>query len=53
MTTRYESHVNYEARKKKLERILNEQGTGLMLGGIMATDMRIAKGAYNGGCRIF
>lgn len=53
MTTRYESRVNYEARKKKLERILSEQGTGLMLGGIMATDMRIAKGAYNGGCRIF
>lgn len=53
MTTHYEAAAGQAARKEKLAKILEQQGTGLMLGGIMATDMRIAKGAYRGGCRIF
>lgn len=53
MTTRYEANANVKARKEKLKGILEEQKTALMLGGIMATDMRIANAAYKGGCRIF
>ena len=53
MTIHYEAAVSRETKKEKLREILAEQGTGLMLGGIMGTDMRIAKGAYRGGCRIF
>ncbi len=53
MTTRYEANANLKIRKEKLAGILEEQKTALMLGGIMATDMRIANAAYKGGCRIF
>lgn len=53
MTINYEANANCEARRRKLQEILKQQGTGLMLGGLMGTDMRIAKGAYRGGCRIF
>ena len=53
MTTKYEAENNVQLRKEKLRGLLKEQGTALMLGGIMATDMRIAKAAYRGGCRIF
>lgn len=53
MTTKYESMANIQGRKEKLREILNNQETALMLGGIMATDMRIANASYKGGCRIF
>ena len=53
MTTRYEAKANLQLRKEKLTKILEEQKTALMLGGIMATDMRIANAAYKGGCMIF
>lgn len=53
MTTKYESENNVQLRKEKLNSILQKQSPALMLGGIMATDMRIANAAYKGGCRIF
>lgn len=53
MTTRFEAESNVKQRREKLDGILEDQGTALMLGGIMATDMRIARAAYRGGCRIF
>jgi len=53
MTVHYEANTCIEAKKEKLRAILNIQGTGLMLGGLMGTDMRIANAAYKGGCRIF
>lgn len=53
MTTKYEAENNVQLRKDKLQTILAKQETALMLGGIMATDLRIANAAYKGGCRIF
>ena len=42
-----------QMRKEKLRGIINAHRPSLMLGGFMATDMRCAKAAYEGGCRIF
>lgn len=41
------------SRREKLAAIIKENKPSLMLGGFMATDMRCAKAAYEGGCRIF
>lgn len=53
MTVHYEAAARVAAGKEKLSAILEQQGVGLMLGGLMGTDMRIANAAYKGGCRIF
>ncbi len=53
MTANYEAKVCIDGKKDKLRDIVKAQGTGLMLGGLMGTDMRIANAAYEGGCRIF
>lgn len=53
MTVRFESEKNVKQNREKLDKILEDKSPALMLGGIMGTDMRIAKAAYEGGCRIF
>src|SRR5690625_4430029 len=53
MTVRYEVERSLKEKREKLERILAKKKPALMLGGIMGTDMRIARAAYEGGCRIF
>lgn len=49
----FEAERCVQLRKEKLDKILSEQRPGLMLGGFMGTDMRVARAAYKGGCRIF
>lgn len=53
MTIRYETEAKIKMRKEKLNKIVSAQKPALMLGGLMGTDMRITKAAYEGGCRIF
>lgn len=50
---RSEAAFKRAAARDKLERILREQRPAFMLGGIMATDMRITKAAFEAGVRIF
>lgn len=50
---KFEREHLIQARKEKLAAIIKENRPSLMLGGFMATDMRCAKAAYEGGCRIF
>ena len=50
---RFEREYLIKTRREKLAAIINENRPSLMLGGFMATDMRCAKAAYEGGCRIF
>lgn len=50
---KFEAARCIEDRKKKLAKIIEQQHPALMLGGFMGTDMRVAKAAYEGGCRIF
>lgn len=50
---KFERERSVERKKEKLRKILAETRPSLMLGGFMGTDMRTAKAAYDGGCRIF
>lgn len=50
---KFEREHLIEKKKAKLKAIIDAHRPSLMLGGFMATDMRCAKAAYDGGCRIF
>lgn len=50
---RFEAARSTVQKREKLAAIVREQTPALMLGGFMGTDMRTAKAAYEGGCRIF
>lgn len=50
---KYEREHLIRTKREKLKTIIENHRPSLMLGGFMATDMRCAKAAYDGGCRIF